>query len=69
MNWQASAGAARNSRTRARRRRQHFPIRVSYPAKTQPVISQPQGWRYVCGTSPTFPDDRSMVAFGVIADI
>jgi len=22
-----------------------------------------------CGTSPTFPDDRSMVAFGVIADI
>src|SRR6516165_5785924 len=37
----ASAGAVRSSRTRARRRRQDFPIRVSYPAKSQPVISQP----------------------------
>src|SRR5262249_10793260 len=36
----ASAGAASSSRTRERRRRQDFPIRGSYPAKTEPVTSQ-----------------------------
>jgi hypothetical protein len=54
--WRGERGGGEEQQDEGKEEAAALPHPRILSSKTQPVISQPQGWRYVCGTSPTFPD-------------